>query len=121
MWPCSSSSRSSSTRRAASGGVVAVDGELVAPGVDRGPLERVLDQPQVLVERTDEAGHQMVGDGDGDGRGHGLLGSQATAWRGTSVGPACRTCQPGRPAHLVTAEHVQVEMGDAVEGVLARR
>ena len=51
-------------------GVVPVDGELVAPSMNRRALECVLNQPQVLVERADEAGHQMVGNGDSDGRGH---------------------------------------------------
>ena len=64
------------------GGIVAVDGELIAPGMDRCALEGVLHQPQVLVERADESGHQVVGDGDGDGRGHGLTLPQAIAWGG---------------------------------------
>jgi hypothetical protein len=68
------------------GRVLAIDGELITPGVNHRALEGVLHQPQVLVQRTDESGHQVIGDGDGDGRGHGETPHQASACRAQSIG-----------------------------------
>ena len=49
------------------GRVSAVDVELVAPGDDPSPPEGLLYGTQVLVERADQTGHEVVGDGDGYG------------------------------------------------------
>jgi hypothetical protein len=77
-------------------GLVALDGDLVAPDVDRHAVERRLDHAQQLVALTEQIGHEMVaGNGDLDLRGrhegHRLLLPGSTA--AMRVAPR----SPGRP------------------------
>ena len=46
---------------------------------------------QILIERADESGHQMVGNGDSNGRGHGMALHQGTASLQTRRGGGFRT------------------------------
>ena len=59
-WPDSSRMISSSNRRPDPLGVVALDGDLVAPHGDAHVAEGPLDQAQQLVALAEQAGHEMV-------------------------------------------------------------
>ena len=74
--------------------VGAIDVELVAPGDDAGSPEGLLHGTQVLVERADQTGHEMIG--DGNGYGHVCPFNVASPGRPTGLHPE-RLIGPGSP------------------------
>jgi hypothetical protein len=93
-------------------GLTTVDGDLVAAYDDLHVVESVLDQAEQLVALAEKADHQMVV-WDEDlylGRRHGQSHPKV---------PARVTASAGRPTHLASPQHVQVEVGHGILRMVA--
>ncbi len=108
-------------------GVLAVDGDLVAPHHDVRAAEGLFDQPQQLVSLPEQAHHEVVsGDEDLDlgrhwrsQRGYQQVPRQPRGAVVTGVTcPDASMSSSRGPRQAPATEHVQMEMGDGVGRVL---